>query len=453
MKRILISIITLAAVFTGCNDALIEDAGYGQLSLELTASEDGYMTVVKSSANEDVNEFKIDIARVSDGTVVKSFQRFGDMEKVIQLPSGNYTLKARSPKNLPAAFDQPVYGVEHDFTIKVGEAVSEKLVCTLQNIKVSLSLSEAFLSELQSYTITASNGDGAENKLYWTNVSSEVEDEYTTKSLGRAGYFSLPEGAGNSNIKIRVDGKRKMDGSEAYHEVSLSGKAKDHFIVSIDAKVTGQSGFELTIDTDTNDRNEDVSVPGFDEDPVEGETPGSGSGSGDTGDQGGSDSGDDTPGTGDGGGGSGSDAITLEWPGNSSLSAVDIVDGMAVDLTVNAPAGIKDFTIDVTSDTQMFLFLVSKMTSTPGTIGSISSVHIDLINDATAVEKMAGVGLKTGNDIKGKTTVTFSLSSLIPMIPSAGQAGPGTSHTFKLNVTDNDGNAKSWPLTFRVPNN
>ena len=124
---------------------------------------------------------------------------------------------------------------------------------------------------------------------------------------------------------------------------------------------------------------------------------------------------------------------------------------MEVELTVNVPGKIKEFTIDVTSDTQMFLFLVSKMTSNPGTIGSIESVSIDLINDATAVSKMRDVGLKTGDQIYDKETVTFSLSTLIPMIPSAGQAGPDTYHTFKLNVTDQDGDSKSWPLVFHVP--
>ena len=104
--------------------------------------------------------------------------------------------------------------------------------------------------------------------------------------------------------------------------------------------------------------------------------------------------------------------------------------------------------------TPAFMSLCSMMTSTVLTADQAAAqgyVMIDLIGDPDAVTKMAGVGLSTGDQLKNKTSVPFSLSTLVPMIPSAGQAGSDTNHTFILTVTDNNGDENSWSLTFHVP--
>ena len=135
MKKIFISILAASAIFAGCNNTLIEDTdtGYGELTLDLTAS-DEFEAVSKASEtraklrNEDVNEFTIKMTRESDG-LVKEYARFGDMPQMVQIPSGRWTLEVSSPQTLPAAFDQPVYGAKHEFDVKIGEVSSEKLVC------------------------------------------------------------------------------------------------------------------------------------------------------------------------------------------------------------------------------------------------------------------------------------------------------------------------------------
>lgn len=448
MKRIYISIFAAAAVLSACNDTLIEDAGKGKLALDLSAS-DSYLTVTKASANEDKNEFKVDIVRADGFT--KSYDRYGDMPSIIELPSGAYTISVSSPNTLPAAFDQPIYGASHDFVVKVGETASEKIACTLQNMKVSFNLTDAFKRELSTYTITVSNGDGAENALYWENVRS-ASNIYTTTDISKAGYFSV------APLTVRVDGKRAVDGSEAYHEITIrDGKAKDHFIITLDAKVTGNAGFEIDIIETLNERDEEVFVPGFDETPVPGGSDDSGDDSGDDTGSGDNGSGDDNTGDNTGSGNDGSE-MSLVWVGNEDFSTAEIVSGMSVDLQLTVPEGIKEFLITVTSDTPMFMYLVSNMTSTPADFAAmdqLESVQIDLVNDPVAVDAMAapGIELPTGSNLTGKTYVDFPLSNLVPMIPEMGGAGPDTYHTFNLQVTDNNGNVQDWDLTFHVPAN
>ena len=127
---------------------------------------------------------------------------------------------------------------------------------------------------------------------------------------------------------------------------------------------------------------------------------------------------------------------------------------MNVELTVGAEAGIAGFIIRLESDTPAFMALCSEMTSKPMTAEEAAIqgyVTIDLIDDPDAVTMMAGVGISTGDQLVNHTSVPFSLSTLVPMIPTAGTAGPDTYHTFHLTVTDNDGDTKSWSLTFHVP--
>ena len=446
MKNIFITIMAAAAVLTGCNNVLIEGTAVGQLSVELSASDEYVATSKAGNANENVNEFSIEISSKLNGSVVKSYNRFADMPQVIDLMSGAYTITASSPATLPAAFNQPIYGASHDFTVKVGEVSAEKLICTLQNVKVTFALSTAFSNELSSYTISVSNGEAVANTLYWTNVSTEVEDQYTTKTITTAGYFHA------APLTIRVDGKRAIDGSEAYHEIKINdAKARDHFIVKLDAKVTGSAGFGIEIDPSVNTRDdEEVFVPGFTEDPVQdpeeddsenGDDNGSGEGSGeDSGNEGGA--GNE--------GGSGeipANDMTMTWAGHESVNNVypsTPIDANLgeVNLIIDVPGKIAGFLVKIESEDAGFMSAVSEMTTDGSNL-------LDLINDQKAIQAMKDVELLSG-DLAGLTSVPFNLTGLLPLIPVV--AEPGTNHVFTLTVTDDTGYSETWKLTFSLPN-
>lgn len=437
MKKIFYSLFAAAVVLSACNESLIEEAGTGQLVLDLSAS-DSYVAKTKASSNEDKNEFKVDIVRKADG-FKKSYARFGDMGSVVELPSGAYTISVSSPNTLPAAFDQPIYGADHDFVVKVGEVSSENIECTLRNMKVSFNLTDAFKRELSTYTITVSNGDAVENTLYWENVSSSA-NQYTTTDISKAGYFTV------APLTVRVDGKRAVDGSEAYHEIALNdGKARDHFIITLDAKVTGNAGFQIDIIRTLNERDEDVYVPGFDETPVPGGSDESGDSSGDN-----TGSGDDNTGSGDGSGDDSGESqhqdMTMTWEGHESVNNVypsADIDGSDVNLMINVPGKIAGFVVQIDSESPEFMEVIPDMTSD-------GSNRLDLINDPVAIAAMKADGIELiTEDLKGKTEVPFNLTGLLPMISFVAESG--TNHVFTLTVTDEAGYSETWKLTFYLP--
>ena len=445
MKKIFYSIFAAVAMFTACNEEVITD-GTGSLNLKIGEVSDKYMT--KAGAI-DTDEFYVTLtdwsgnAVESDGVTYRNILYKDLPDEISGLPSGPYTISVLSHEEIPAAsFDTPVYGGSTDFTVKTGATTPVTVRCTVQNVKVTINPSAGFLSELTSYTITVTNEDGG--SVHWTDDATVTGANVTT-DLTLPAHFSV------SALDVNVTGYRKINGAELnlQENAEWNGKianvaAADHHIINIDARTTGAAGGEngITITVDGSQLNEvesNLDVPGFEDVPVDGPDWGEN-------EEGGEDV--DVAST-----------ITLSWPGHEAdkdgvFPAVDIVAGMSVELTVGAEAGIAGFVIRLESDTPAFMSLCSMMTSTVLTADQAAEqgyVMIDLIGDTEAVTKMAGVGLSTGDQLKNKTSVPFSLSTLVPMIPSAGQAGPDTDHTFTLTVTDNNGDENSWSLTFHVP--
>lgn len=449
MKKIFYPILAAAAILTACNEEVITD-GTGSLSFKIGEVADQYYT--KADA-VDINEFFVTISDwngnpvTCDGVTYSNVPYKNLPTEISGLPSGPYTVTVSSHEETPAAaFDTPVFGGSTSFNVKTGATTPVTVKCSVQNVKVTINPSANFLSELTTYTITVKNEHGG--TIHWTN-NAELTGANVSADLTIPAHFSV------SALDVTVTGYRKISGAEVNLEENAdwNGKitdvaAADHHIINIDAQTTGgiggategDNGITLIVDgTGLNEVNTELEVPGYEDVGVDGPDRGENEDSGDEGE-------DDVK-------------ITMDWPGHEAdadgvFEPVDIEDGMSVELTVGAEAGIAGFVIRLESDTPAFMALCSQMTSNVLTADQAKEqgyVMIDLIEDPTAVELMAGVGLKTGNNLKNQTSVPFSLSTLVPMIPSAGQAGPNTDHTFILTVTDNNADQKSWTLTFHVP--
>lgn len=435
---------------TACNEMVITD-GTGSLSFQIGEVSEAYQT---KAGDINTDDFFVTLSDWNGNAVTVDGVKYENVlykelpTEIAGLPSGPYTIAVASHVETPyAAFDTPVYGGSTSFTVKTGATTPVTVRCTVQNVKVTINPSENFLSELTSYTITVKNEHGG--TIHWTNDSSVTGSNVTT-DLTLPAHFSV------SALDVSVTGYRKINGAELnlQENAKWDGKianvaAADHHIINIDAQTTGAvggaNGNGITITVDSSELNEvetDLNVPGFEDVPVDGpdkgenETPGVGGGE------------DEQPST-----------ITLVWPGNEAdangvFATAEIVNGMSVELTVGAEQGIAGFEIRLESETPAFMSLCSQMTSTALSADEAAAqgyVIIDLIGDPAAVVSMAAVGIATGDQLLNKTSVPFSLSTLVPMIPSAGQAGPDTNHKFILTVTDNNGDQNSWALVFHVP--
>ena len=425
MKKTVYTIIAAAIALTSCNTEVFISEGKGEMMLDLSCSSEYNIVGTKAESDEDIiNNFSVKIVRPADGWT-KTFEPFSSIKgTVISLGSGNYTITASSPVKEDAAFDQPVYEGSTDFTVSTGQVTNVSLICKVSNIKVSIQLTDNFVKELSDYSITVTNGKGIlkwEKNANQTDFKPVIVEGETLYTGIKSGYFSV------APLTIQVNGHRSLDNSSASTSYFINDpKAADHHILKLDANVTGTlGGISITIDNTVNDIENTVTVPGFEEIPVPGDEPQ---------DPGTEEPGTEEPGTDP----EPSTAPTLVWDANPTFAPMAINDAMNADLVVNAPEKIAQFKVKVESP---------NLTAAIQGLTTDGSDTMDLVNDAAIIAFLANLGIPTGENIVGKTTVNFFITDLVKMINLYGPKA-GTQHHFILIVTDEKGQEMNKKVTF-----
>lgn len=259
MRKLVFLAISAALVLSGCvKEGNINGIGeYGSVSIGL--SSEGEFAEVKSGGEVDVADFYLKI--LQGASVVKSYSKYSDVPNAIELSPGSYKVEAGTSADADAEWDQPIYYGSQEFSVSAGEALSLDLTCTLSNMKVTVTCSEAFTNEIsEDFEIAITNGKGT------------LIFDKTKIDAGTSGYFSV------GTLTIDLTATRKSTGEEILeHRVIEGGAAKDHFILNFDAQETGSISLGdsgITIDYSLNDREEEIIVPGEDETPVEEPDPG-----------------------------------------------------------------------------------------------------------------------------------------------------------------------------------
>ena len=407
MKKIAIIILAATALLTGCKKEKggISE-GTGRLSLELTGGDLVYDIVTKSEADitaVDVNSFSVTLDGLN-GQYHQEWAKYSEMPPVLELSSGDYTITATSPKTTDSQWGEPIFGGTKSFNLSVGETETVELVCTVTNVKVSISLSESFTKEIPEYEITVSENTENGKSLTWKN------DDVTS---GQVAYFSPVD------MVVKVKGYRwdNEDGSPsiATSTANITGvEPANHYILNITAKTTGKSSVELSIDPTMDDQTENIDIPGLIETPVEG------------GDDPVEDPEPDEPET---------SAITMEWPANTSFEPI-VIGEKNVDLTIKAPAGIETFIVYVSDNFKDAIAILT------------DAGFLDLINDEKVITALSAMdeNMPLGDKLRNQTSVDFSLTSLVNLISTVGN--PGESYDFTLELSDANDVQFTKTLTF-----
>ena len=424
MKRSIITILAAAAVLAGCKQTKVEEnKGYFVLQ-SVTADADlnevNVSTKAMPSELVDINTFVVKIESNLEGGGTQTYNYKDILDQAIELPTGSYRITAGSPAGKAAAWDQPLFEGTQNFTVVAGATSPVNVKCSLSNTMVSIKCSDTFKTELQEFNIKVSATDN--DFLTWSKTGKESSDALAAE-LSKDGYFSASE------LYVQIDGKREIDGSTAaLTYVVKNVHPKDHIILNLDARVTGQvQQISLAVDGTVNDRTENIVVGGFEEIPIP-------------------DPIDPTP---DPNPDPNPDPSlpakpSLVWEANPTFELMELKsDGMSVEITVNVPGKVKDFLIDVKSDCAEFEGVIKSMTG--------DGLTMDLVNNAS-LSSLNDLGIPTGDSVKGRDTVPFKLSSLLPMIllynPEV-----NSYHTFTLKVTDEAGQTLTQALQFQYRGN
>ena len=376
----------------------------------------GILSTRATRGEVNVNEFFCSIINEQNEEVL-SFKYGERPTEDIELLTGDYIFKIVSGEIPGAAWDSPVYGATKPFKIVRNEKTEiSAIVCSLMQIKVSVSYSEDLLERLGERTLTI------------VSVGENSLDFSLTET--RAGFFLAPNVSNNINLCISgtyaADKKnfKLITMNKEVRDVKAGQYSKIHLYIEHAAE--GNINVGVTI----RDWVTDEIVPCNVADLVNEEEWEDDNNSGDEGNEGGNDN-PETP----------AEDPNIVWEGHDISKREPIVGGLSVDLLVSASKGIKEFYVKIES-----------ASLTPEELAAVGLCVVlnlcyptqsyDSNNPNTYIdveEPLRGLGFAVGSDVLNKTFVKLSITQFMGVL----QAVSGSdlkNHDFVLTVVDNEGN-------------
>lgn len=425
--------VTLLAGLSSCemkDEILGKDPLTGDTGILSLYVETGKTT--KGTTNQ-VDQFPVTITG-TDVEYTKKFDSYAELKQAgdVTLPVGTYTIEACSPGEFKSEMSEPFYGGKlENVKIVKGQTAETSVVCTMQNVKISISFTEEFLATYQDWTITVTDKSG-HIKTY-----TKAKDGETPAPV----YWKMDEGVET----IYINGTAKTNGNE---DVTISGTAKksnlpefeegddtsfvggdelkiDFNPVKVEGSTPGieKDGIQITITLFNSEKNENVEIP------VNPGTDG-----GDT----------EEPGTGEDGGdeGEGNEkAPTIDLPADFSYSA-STGDGKpaSADAWLKTPAGLKSAIVKIETTSPAF-----EATLEDVDMGGNLLEGVELVNNTGIDDLFTGVGLEDRSPKPGVTEYKFPVGAFFTFLDMfTGE------HKFHITLTDNEDVTVSDVLTITI---
>ncbi len=423
MRKTVLFLALFSLLFASCRTRVEYETKAG-LTLQLS-TEGEFTKPIYTKAEDDfkvnVNDFKLTISKASTGETVLAYDAFSDVPSIISIEPGVYNLRANSPGTEPVAWFQPIYrGSSDNVSVSAGRSQNVSIVCKLTNMKVTVKVTDRFISEMQSdFEITVANEDGF---LTWNK--NAVDN-------GNSGYYSVKP------LTLDIKAIRKTTGDHINHHIDIvKVAAQDHHILTIDASETGDIEFGedgIKVDYTVNNKEENIVIDGLEEtplDPIEPEDP--------------------TPGEPTEPGPENPNQpvepveyIKITCPGIDTPAEFvkgEIPKDLVFDMVIEAEKGIRNLVLDIESPalTALVESMVIEEPLIPADLANMTGEVYDfwggtvfLIDDPQT-------------EIYGQTSYTLSVGGLISFIKDV------ETHIMTAEVTDMEGNTKKVTITIIV---
>lgn len=403
-------------------DLMSGDTGLLSLNVETGKASRG--------TTDQVDQFPVVITG-TDVDYTKKFDSYADLqaEEKVTLPVGTYTIEACSPGEFLSKMYEPFYGGKlENVKIEKGQTSEILVVCTMQNVKISINLTEEFLATYDDWefnvtdkkghieTYTKSENGNTPAPVYW-KMDESIETIYINGTA---------QTVGGETVTISGTAKKSnLPNFEEGDDTSFIGgdELKIEFTpVKVEGSTPGilEEGIQITITLFNSEKNENVEIP------VNPGTDG-----GDT----------EEPGTGEDGGDEGGAAAgpTISFP-QSTYTLPDDAEKNA-DVTITAEAGLKSVKVKITAGNEGFSNALDFLV----TSGIDFSTGVELV-DNKPLESVIGIiapGLEVPSE--GATDYKFPVGSFFEVLSETG-ATDSTGHIFDITVTDQNGKTTSGKL-------
>lgn len=392
------------------------DGATGLLSLALDVDASTNQINTKASYDE-VAQFPVIIYN-SDNEIVKSYTSYSEVEEVVELPIGTYTVEAHSPGEFEQEMSHPYFGGTESLKIEEGITNNAEIICKMQNLPIKINYDATFLAAFASWTITVS--DGASNILTF---------ETATSSPGTV-YWKLNENVTQITVEIdattttgeqihKTNVYTKENADESYNNDNpnfVGGDKLDIYFTKEDSETRPGVEIGIKVDITFADADETTEIPVDDNtviDPNPTPTP------------------EGTPSI---------ESTYLESGIVYSISAGDAPKDASI--TIKAPAGMKSVVATITGGNSGFGDVMNEMGFNNG---------IDLIANGEELnalfeEVQVDITCPTAN----ATEYNFPISSFFSMMEIYGATDASNSHKFQIVVTDNNDESASGTLSVTI---
>ena len=354
----------------------------------------------------DVDGFIVEILDADNAQVFK--KTYAELKQQLaepmELPVGAYRMEVRSKESTPdVAWEHPVYGATSSFTISKAQTTQlEEVVCTLQNIKVTVDYS----SELAGMLADTSKA----------TISLGQTSQEFLKTETRAAYFKSLDI--ENTLVFNFDGVFAGTDIPAQFSKQITGVKAGQWrkiSVVINYADKGTLLFQVTVDNNIIQDNSFV-VDGTDnlleellEDPS---------------------------------------APALAWPGHDMSKPFTLTDAMFDDngnciepfvFDLASPNGIESLRVNIASTSNQFMASMAAI-QLPETFDLCA---LDASSPAGIILK--GFGYPVGGELKGQQAKSFNIAGQIKALYEF----DGT-HTFSFDMTDAKGVSTAAALTLVV---
>lgn len=260
IKRLKAFVCALAgtALFSACSseaDEIINEAGKGYVSLSVQADAGFQTTRATNEAYEDVNNYIVQI--LQDDKVVGDIceWKYSEVPDEIELPNGNYTLKAFYGEDKAVSSDEPYVEGTKDFEVKTNVQDIE-VKCEVASAKVSVAFDEKMDEFFSDYSV-----------VFKTKAMSSDESCIWTKDDANKTYYLKVEKNEKIDAVIKLTNKETKQSTEQKLNITLSpGLNKSYTFEPIGGNEEEEGGTDglgivIEINKDTNDKEVDIIIP------------------------------------------------------------------------------------------------------------------------------------------------------------------------------------------------
>lgn len=226
-------------LFFSCQekDDLTGSNGVGYL--RLTVASDA-STTTRADIPEGYEAKQIAVQIIdSDGSVVKETDDWETWKNnPIELPAGNYAIKASSAKwdGMAAGFNAPYYVGSKDVKILGSQEVNAEIICQLANVKVTVTYDEELLGKVKNIATVVRS----EDRMYSINFPSTEKRSAYYPVTSLVAEVTVITDKGTNTLTQTLGGEEGV-------------QARDHYILDIHAQESGSSTVSVTVDPTTHE--------------------------------------------------------------------------------------------------------------------------------------------------------------------------------------------------------